>query len=461
MLDVTLLPKQWEVFRPSPGVDADYRLYQGGVGSGKTFLGALKGLSVCHDHPGCTWLVVSDTYARLAISTLECYQELLCQSNIRYSYNKSDKILRIPQWGSRVIFKGMDDPTALRSVTGNGGHIEEASLLSEASYLAFLQRLRQGLGGVIEVLLTTNPQPIKGWLWKHFVDRAGVEALQNRKGDITRIGRRRVIARTADNPHLPEAFIAGLKSSYDARLYNIMVNGEDGDLGAGLVCSSWSDANVDDAIVYRPELPIYLTCDFNVDPMCWLLAHRVNNEYHYFDELCQENTTTIKAAEAFYRHYPDHTGRIIITGDASGQNRGTKAESALDTDYTILRARLSSLGYRQLDLDLPTQNPLIDNRISCWNGLVCNSQGVRRVKVNPKCKWLIWNCENLRYWEGTRDIRLPTRAEIQKDDTHTMKYTEHPFAAASYLTYRYDPLPIQVDRKPIVFESRPFVPTRR
>lgn len=455
MLDVRLLPKQWEVFNTKQGVGFDIKLYQGGVGSGKTFLGSLKGCQVLAKNHGATWLVGADTSTRLKLSTCETYEELLQSAKVRYKRNKTENTIIIPGWGNaRIIFKGLDDPFALRSVNGIGGHLEEASLITETAYLEFLGRLRQAKGGeAISVILTTNPQTNRGWLHDHFVKKAGIEKTTIRGNEVS-INRQRVIARTLDNPHVSDAYIASLETSYDEDLYRIMVLGEDGDYTAGLVCKSWTRTNIEPT-PYRTERTIYLSCDFNIDPNCWIMAHRFNNEYHFFGEMCLENTATVQAAEEFYRRYKDHQAGIIITGDSSGKNRNAVAADALTSNYTIIRNTLSSLGMRDVELSIRNRNPEIQARTSAWNAAVKNAQGVQRVFVDPKCKWLIYNCENLRYIQGSSIIFEPTLKMIENDPK--LKFTKHVWDAASYLVERYDPVKLELhSHKGPSFKPQPF-----
>lgn len=442
MLDIKLLPKQWEVFQPDKGVDFDIKLYQGGVGSGKTYLGSLVGLYTLSQNHGATWLVGADTYARLKITTCEMYEQLLDGAGVRYKHNKSDHIIKIPAWdNARIIFKGVDDPQALRSVNGIGGHLEEASLITEASYLEFLGRLRQAKPGFpIRVILTTNPEAQKGWLYSQFVDGAGITTEEIRGNEI-KVNRRRVIARTLDNPYVSDAFIASLKTSYDPELWRIMVLGEDGDYTRGLVNYNFSDLNIANT-EYKTDLTIYLTCDFNVDPMSWVLAHRYNGEYHFFDEIVIENTNINECIDEFVRRYPEHRGRdtaVVITGDASGNNRDVRTEQVGGTSYTQMVNRFNYHNYPgKVRVDVRDKNPPVLDRTAAWNSMVCNTNGIRRVFVNPKCKWLIHNLQNLRYKEGTSQIDEPTLKDIEKDKK--LKFTKHIWDAASYLVEKYDPV---------------------
>lgn len=440
MLDIKLLPKQWEVFHPDEGVHYDIKLYQGGVGSGKTFLGSLTGLSVLARNHGATWLVGADTYARLKITTCETYEELLDAGRVRYRHNKSDHIIKIPGWDdARIIFKGVDDPQALRSVNGIGGHLEEASLISEASYLEFLGRLRQANNGQpIRCLLTTNPQTVKGWLHEHFVVNAGVKTEEIR-GNQIHVSRRRVIARTLDNPHVSDAFIASLKSSYDDKLWDIMVEGKDGDYTAGLVSYSFSDLNIQETS-YKKDQILHISCDFNVNPMSWALAHRYNDEYHFFDEVVKENTNIEACVDDFVKRYPSHEDWIEVNGDASGNARNVQNREVGGTSFTQLINRLKAHGYTKVRLNVREANPAEHDRAAAWNAMVCNADGVRRVYINPRCKWLIWNCQNLKYDEKGR-IWEPTVNDIRQDNK--LKFTKHIWDGASYLVEKYDPIIIR------------------
>lgn len=439
MLDIKLMPKQWEVFRPFAGVDYDITLYQGGFGSGKTHTGVITGLSVLAENHGASWLVGADTAARLKMTTAETYEELLHDAKVKYRYNKTDRIIRIPGWDdARVIFKGLDDPMALRSVNGIGGHLEEASLLTEAAYLEFLGRLRQAKNNnTIRLILTTNPQSTRGWLFEHFVNRGGVTVENIRDRDV-RISRRRVVASTLENKYVSDAFIATLKASYDPELYNIVVLGQDGDYTRGLVNYNFSDLNIQET-EYKPDLDVYLSCDFNVDPMSWVCAHRFNGEYHFFDEVVVENTNIDECVRVFAGRYPNHSKRVIITGDASGNNRDVRAEQVGGTSYTQMINSFNKVSYpAQVKVDVRLRNPAPADRTAAWNAMVCNAEGVRRVFVHPRCKWLIWNCQNLRYKEGTSEIHEPTTKEIEKDSKQ--KFTKHVWDAASYLVEKYDPI---------------------
>ena len=443
-----LLPAQREFIHVEPDVTLDVAIYQGGFGSGKTWIGSLLGLTLCQKYPGIRGLCVAQTFVMVRDTTLVQYLEHLedfgMVHGVHYRYLKAEQKIIFDCWGSsEILFRHLDDPEKIKSLNLGFAQIEECSQVSESAFNMLLSRLRQAGIERFRLFGHTNPQASKGWIHKIFVEQ---NEGKTRVGDSDEfIQYRRIIAPSNQNVHLSAAYLENMENQFDSDYYRINVLGEDGDYTAGLVCKTWSRVNVDDT-PYRPDLRLYLSCDFNVDPMSWVLCHRFNGEYHFFDEVILENTTTTEAADEFYRRYGNHKAGVVLTGDASGQNRGTLAEKANETNFTILRNRLATLQVTNVQLDLRNANPFVLDRTAVWNAMVCNQEGVRRVKVDPRCKWLIDNCENLRYIEGTSQIYEPTARAIQSD--RNLKFTKHIWDAASYLVERYDPIKlIQPDNK--------------
>jgi hypothetical protein len=449
-----LWPAQQQFLKMPYNASVDICCYQGGYGSGKTFIGSLLGLLLCFKHPGICGLVIGKTYPLVRDTTLQSYfQHLEAMGLFRdkdFYWHATEHKLRFSN-GSFILFRHIAHPDKLKSLNCGWIEIEEMGMLSEADFLMLLSRLRQPGIPKYRLFGHTNPQPGKGWIYKYFVENAGNQGKT--------VCYRRIIAPTLENKALPEAYISNMSHTFDDAYYQMNVLGQDTDLNNQKVCPQWSDANME-ATPYRPELRLYLSCDFNVDPMSWVFAHRFNGEYHFVDELCAENCTTREAAERVFQRYGTHRTGLVITGDASGNNRSSKGKHALETDYTILRNTLSSLGMANVSIDIRSKNPPVHSRIAAWNAFVCNNQGVRRIKVNPACKRLIENCEALSYIPGTSDIRIPTVRQIERNPEQ--KFVKHIFDAASYLVERYDPIRLEAPiQNNYTLRYKPFTPKRR
>lgn len=411
--------------------------------SGKSWAGSFLGLALAEKYPGSWGLCGALTYTMIKDTTLQSYFQHLDVLGFRngkeYIFNKSEMRLTFPNWGnSTILFRHMEDPEKLKSLNLSWAHLEEMSQLPESVFLMVLSRLRQQCVKRYRCFGTSNPQANKGWIHKRFVENAGLH-----EEDGVKIHYRRVIAPSTDNIHLNKAYLANMALQFDPEYYRINVLGEDGDYTSGLVVKGWSHLNEreDD---YIPHLPLHITCDFNVDPMCWVLMQRYNDEYHYFDEIVIENTVTVDTVKEFARRYPpDKVKSIIINGDASGDARSTQAQQQNGTNYRIMRSELSALGYTNVSLQVRSRNPDIVDRVAAFNAMVNNTQGQQRVFVNPKrCKWTLYNINNLMYQEGTSTFNLPSPSQIKKDPQ--LKFMGHPFDALTYPVEYYDPVVLRV-----------------
>lgn len=405
----------------------DVAIYQGGYGSGKTWCGSLLGILLAKKYPGSRGLVGAKEYELVRKTTLVSYLEHLealgYKQGVHYNYNKVDKIIRFKN-GSEILFSQLDNPEKFKSLNLHWAEIEEASQVGDSTFNQLMGRLRNTYRGKTwqnfryRLFGHTNPQPNKDWIWERFVEHKAPNY-------------RLIIAPTTNNIYLPEHYVKELKNAFDEEYYRINVLGEFGDYNSGLVVKGFTDKNIK-KLKYCENLPIHLTCDFNVDPMMWCVAHKDNENVYYFDEIVVENATTEICFKEFMRRYPKKDAEIVINGDASGDNRSTQSEF---TNYAIMRKLLKDNGYTNFRFQLRDYNPPIQNRIAAFNARVKSADGKVRLFVDKKCKYLLKNINNLRYKEGTTIIDVPTFNQIKQD--RDKKFLMHIFDAASYLTEYY------------------------
>jgi len=427
-LEYKLLDKQKEFLEIPHNNQLDVAIYQGGFGSGKTWCGSLLGILLARKYAGSRGLVGAKEYELVRKTTLVSYLEHLdvlgYVQGKDYSYNKVDKIIKFSN-GSEILFSALDDPEKFKSLNLHWAEIEEASQIKDSSFKQLLGRLRNTYRGKdwknfrYRLFGHTNPQPDKGWIWERFVENA-------------KENYRLIIAPTTNNIYLPSHFINEMRESFDEEYYKINVLGEFGDYNSGLVVKGFSDENKKN-LKYCPDIPLHLTCDFNVDPMCWCIAHKDDENVYCFDEIVIENTSTQQCIDEFIRRYPNHKSKIIINGDASGDNRSTQSEY---TNYVIIKNALKAHGYKDIKFDLRDYNPPILNRIHAFNARVKNAAGERHFFIDPrKCKYTMKNIYNLRFKEGTSIVDVPTLHQIKSNRED--KFLEHPFDAISYLVEYY------------------------
>ncbi len=149
---------------------------------------------------------------------------------------------------------------------------------------------------------------------------------------------------------------------------------------------------------YDPNKMLWIGCDFNVDPMCWVVCQPHGDGMRVIDELFMRNTNTSEAIDALHRRYGEHRAGIEFYGDASGKARKT---SANESDYLIIRNFTKF--HNRRGVYFPPANPAKADRFAACNALLKNAEGVRRCMVDPKCKHLIHDLVNRGYMEGSKE----------------------------------------------------------
>ncbi len=202
------------------------------------------------------------------------------------------------------------------------------------------------------------------------------------------------------------------------------------------VVKYWSADNINDKIRFVPDLDIYWSLDFNVNPFMSTLAHFDGKKFFVFDELVLNNVITQDVVDEFVRRYPPDTvkGVIQICGDASGKYRKTQSKYS---DYAIIINTLAKAGYHY-KLNLRNFNPPILARVNAFNKQVYTDAGERNILVHPQCKWLLYNMKNLKFKEGTSLIDEATPSQIADDNDKL--YLGHIFDAVSYMVEFFKPV---------------------
>lgn len=423
-----LLKAQREFLEIPHDYSLDVAVYQGGYGSGKTFAGSLLGILLALKFPGIRGLVGAQTYTLVRDTTLQTYFEHL--DNFEFTegkdYDWSSSLQKLTfKNGSEILFRHFDEPNKLKSLNLGFVEIEEMSDIPYDTFKMLLGRMRQKVKKswkdfTYRIFGHTNPETCRGWVYKTFKE--------NKSPNY-----RLISAPTTQNIYLPKGFCDELKKVYDEQYYNIFVLAQNGEYNNGLVIKDFSDENIKE-ITYQPEMDLHISCDFNVDPMCWVFAHKTDDKVFYFDEIAMENTTTAKACDEFYRRYPNHKGKIIVNGDASGDNRSCTSEY---TNYVIINKKLLQFGY-DVEIQIKAFNPPIKNRIMAFNSKVRSANGEVCLFVDKKCEKLLYNIYNLKYKEGSSKIDIPTYQQIKQ--SKELKFLSHPMDAASYLIDFYWPI---------------------
>jgi len=400
----------------------DIALYQGGMGSGKTFCGSLRGIIFALTWAGCRGLVGAKSQDLLDNTTKRKYIEHLenmgMKEGVHWWFTDRKQCMNFKN-GSQIRFKTLSDWEQFMSEEFTWIEFEEASFLEEIIFIKLITRLREQKradweGYYRSLFMHTNPQGKRGWLNKHFINPK------------TRKPRYRYItASTRENHHLGDDYVEMLEELYSAEQIKEMVDGLDVDYDNTVAFPDFTEDNIVEDLQFNPRENLILTCDFNYNPMCWYLMQEYDGCWYILNELIEQNVTTkemCKMIQSTIDQYGVH--KLTIMGDAHGRDKKTNG-----SDYSVMLSHFSNAGY-DVTMRVQKSNPLIKDRLAVLRGLIRNAKGVRKLFVNSNCKWLLYNFEECKNNLANAGLKLPTDSEIQNDDNK--RFLIHPIDAISY-----------------------------
>lgn len=183
-----------------------FAAYIGGIGSGKTYGGAVKVLPRLAERG--YGMIAAPTYPMLRDSTRRTFLTVLDQAGIPFELHKSENAITIPSTGHEVICRSLDNPETLRGPNLAYAWVDEAALVSDMAWRIVKGRVRDG--DHPQAWITTTPKG-RNWIWQEWV------AEPDRHHTIYR-------TRTQENRHLPEDFAESL--GYSGRFAEQELGGE-------------------------------------------------------------------------------------------------------------------------------------------------------------------------------------------------------------------------------------------
>lgn len=272
--------------------DWDYETYIlcGGYGSGKSYQTAFKIILKCLQEKR-TVLVIRETFSSILESCFSLFMEILDDMDIlshsvknrgenrtQITFSKSPLCFSFPN-GSRIIFKGMDEPQKLKSINNISiVWLEEASEIKYAGYKELMGRLRTP-DVSLHFILTFNPTEKSNWVYQHFFKRTGENGDEVVILDDADLYKKKTIIQGKkyyhystcdDNPFLPESYIERLDdiANYDPTLYEVARWGHFGATGLRVLPQfeiAKTNKEVFEAVKKLPSKNIHCGMDFGFE----------------------------------------------------------------------------------------------------------------------------------------------------------------------------------------------------
>lgn len=340
-------------------------------------------------NPGRTGLVGAPTYPMLRDATLASLLELLNDNDIPFELNKADNVLLLKDSGSRILLRSVEDFERLRGTNLAWFALDELTYIREGAWLRLEGRLRDPKASKRCGFAVWTPKGFD-WVYKRFIGTpvAGYEAVQ---------------AQPFENRYLLEQvpdFYERLRGSYDEQFFRQEVMGDYLNVNGGRVYHAFSrEANVSPQRLHTGQQVVW-ALDFNVDPMCSVVAQvDKTGEVRVLDEIVLRRATTEQACEEFEKRFGLPRAGVVVYGDASGAAMQTTGYS----DYAVIRnyfsSRMAKAAYR-----VPRANPAVRERVAVMNAKLLSASGETRLLIDPKCKELIADLEQVSYEEDSTQI---------------------------------------------------------
>lgn len=187
--------------------DAKYVAYFGGVGSGKSLV--LCAAMICQGVLyGGEYVIARQFMPELKRTTYKTFLEILPPELLVDHKVALSEVHIKSATGKPAIFYfvGLDEPDKLRSLNLSGFGIDEASQVSEESFLLLMNRLRNKQG-LRKGLLVGNPAG-HNWVYSYFV-KQDIFKTEQAKREF-----KIILAPSTENIHLPEGYVQSMLATY-------------------------------------------------------------------------------------------------------------------------------------------------------------------------------------------------------------------------------------------------------
>ena len=342
----------------------------GGNRSGKTSNSIAYVIKSCLDNPNQDWWAA--TWADMSNPVQQKgFYELLPKTKeiiyAKYSEQRgfSNRIIMF-QNGSRIRFKTYDQGRESFQGTAKHGILLDEEppqdIVSECKarlidYSGKLIRAMTPLNGITYtyddlVLNEMNDPEVAFWFWDSTLNKY-----------IDQDAQKRIIG------------------SFAPKEAEVRQTGHFMNLTTGNAYYTFSDDNIIEDFEYLNYHPLEISCDFNVDLMCWDVGQEKSGLDYSFDFVELEGqANTELLCQMLKNKYPQHQAGWIFYGDIAGNQRRPETSK---TNWAIIREYFpnAQINYQSI------QN--IKDRIDSTNARLKNANGFKSYYITKNCKRLI------------------------------------------------------------------------
>ena len=360
-----------------------FKLLCSGRRFGKTYLCISRLVAWAIERPGTlNWYVTQNYKSAKQIAWRQLKQMVPPEMFVKK--NESELSVELTN-GSVIALKGADNADSLRGVSLSSLIVDEAAYVKQEAWEMVLRPALSDQGG--PAWFITTPA---GLNWFHALWEAAEDQPDWSTHSYT----------TIQGGNVPAEEIEAAKRTLDDRTFRQEYLASFETL-TGRVFPDFSKDNVD-SNVHDMGGDILWGTDFNVSVMAGVLASRVGDQLHVWDEVALKQSNTDEACKYLQQKFPGRN--IIAYPDPTGSARKTSA--AGETDHGIIR----KYGFKCIS---PKHPWAVKDRLNATNWLIKNAEGDIRLWVHPRCKNTIKGLQNVTFKEGSEDYVVDKTAGIE------------------------------------------------
>lgn len=382
--------------------------YVGGLGSGKTFLGALMTACYIYSFPNSKCAMIGPTIPLVRDNTFATCVKFLKNLGIELLALNKEKTMFLASNGTTLFLTHGQSYKQLLTYEFNYIDVEEASKISNSVLKQIQGRLRYVNGNAPLILLThTNPPGSTN----HYTLKSGKVYLGS----------------SYENTNLPDGYIDELAKNMTHEEKEKFINSKITPALDDALISNYDPLEVKLVNTEQITGDVFVTCDFNYSPMCWYSGIRDNEgNFRFYDEHLNLRINTANQARAVFEYLIEkyNCKNILVFGDSAGA-----FNQRLDNDYIVMDDVANQLGIK-LDLKILPSNPRVTQRLSIFRTHVKDFKYKFNLDNMKKTNFVF---ENTRIDLSTGKILNPTKQELEIEPD--LIYTPHAIDAISYLMY--------------------------
>lgn len=366
-----------------------FKGFSGPIGSGKSQALCHEAIRMAYVNAGRTGLIGAPTYAMLRDATQAALFEILTANELPYEFNKAENVLTLTDTRSKVLFRSLDEYERLRGTNLAWFAVDELTYVAGAAWERLEGRLRDPKAKELCGFGVWTPKGYD-WVWRRFIGEPvdGYEV---------------ILAKPRENHYLLTAvpdFYERLRKSYDEQFYAQEVLGEYVAYHEGRVYRAFARAQNVAPARFEQRLPVHWALDFNVNPMSSVVAQVEGDIVRVLDEIVLSRASTQEACAEFCKRYPYCPAGVVVHADASARRMQTTGCS----DADIIRDYFARVRHQRVDYRIPNSNPAVRDRVGLTNAKLANADGEVTLTLDPRCKGLIADFEEVSWRGNTTEI---------------------------------------------------------